>query len=94
MYKDYTGSITKDSVLFFHAKWCPSCVAADKNFSAENDLAINADVLKVDFDSSKALKEKYGVTSQHTFVRVDAQGQLVKKMTGGSKSSDLQALFN
>ena len=93
-YKDFSGSVPGDSVLFFHAKWCPSCVAADRNFKWESSLSINSDIIKVDYDSNAELKKKYGVTSQHTFVRVDANGNLVKKITGGSRSSDLQGLFN
>lgn len=94
IYKDYNGSIEKESVLFFHASWCPSCVAADKGFSAESELAINADIIKVDYDSESELKKKYGVTSQHTFVLVDADGNMIKKMVSGTKSSDLTDLFN
>jgi thiol-disulfide isomerase/thioredoxin len=93
-YKEYNGSIEWKSVLFFAAAWCPSCVAADKGFSAENELAIDADILKVDYDNSSDLKAKYGVTSQHTFVLVDAEGNMIKKMAWGTKSSDLLALFN
>ncbi len=93
-YKNYAGKIENESVLFFSASWCPSCVAADKNFKSETDLAINADILKVDYDANKDLRDKYGVTSQHTFVRVDAQGNLIKKMVGWSSSSALTALFN
>lgn len=93
-YKEYTGTIDTQSVLFFSAAWCPSCVAADKGFSAENELAIDADILKVDYDNSADLKKMYGVTSQHTFVLVDAEGNMIKKMAWGTKSSDLLALFN
>ncbi len=93
-YKAYNGSVPGNSVLFFHAKWCPSCVAADKNFSSEWDLSIKNDIVKVDYDTNSALRTKYGVTSQHTFVLVDGSGNLIKKMVGGSTSSDLQGLFN
>ena len=93
-YKNYVWAPGKESVLFFSAAWCPSCVAADKNFKAETSLSIDTDILKVDYDSNKDLRDKYGVTSQHTFVLIDAEGNLVKKMAGGSKSSDLTGLFN
>lgn len=93
-YKNYTGTLEWESVLFFSASWCPSCVAADKNFAAESELAIDADIVKVDYDSNKDLRDKYGVTSQHTFVLVDTDGNMIKKIAGWSKSSDLKALFN
>ena len=93
-YKEYTGLPGEEVVLFFSASWCPSCVAADRKLSAETELSISTDVLKVDYDSNKDLRDKYGVTSQHTFVRIDAEGNLIKKMAGWGSSSDLQALFN
>lgn len=77
-------------VLFFHASWCPTCRAADSAISAglnsENELTI----LKVDYDTSTALKQKYGVTYQHTFVQVDVNGNLVKKWSGSQNIDDIQ----
>lgn len=86
MYTEYAPekvSQSGDTVLFFHANWCPSCRSADKAFKAEMEI-IPGDltILKVNFDDSSELRKKYGVTSQHTFVQVDADGNLVKKWTG------------
>lgn len=96
MYKDYSPqaltNAQKDSgkmVLFFHAKWCPFCKTADAAFlSRTNEIPSGITVLKTDYDSEKELKTKYGVTYQHTFVQVDAEGNLITKWNGG----DIDAL--
>jgi hypothetical protein len=43
----------------------------------------------VDYDNSTALKQKYGVTMQHTLVQVDAKGNLIAKWTGSPTLSAL-----
>jgi thiol-disulfide isomerase/thioredoxin len=72
------------TVLFFHASWCPSCRGADADIQ-KNSAAIPAGVtiLKTDYDTEIALKQKYGVTTQHTFVEIDSAGTLVQKWSGG-----------
>lgn len=74
---------TGDVVLFFRASWCPTCRAVDADIRA-NFSSIPADlvILDVDYDNSAALKQKYGVTYQHTFVQVDKNGTLLKKWSG------------
>lgn len=79
-------------VLFFRASWCPTCRALDvdiKDHSADipKDLAI----LDVDYDNSTALKQKYGVTYQHTLVQVDARGNQIAKWSGSPTLADLVA---
>ena len=66
-------------VLFFASSWCPSCRNADKD-TTENIKFIPADtvIFKTDYDAETALKTKYLVTRQHTFVWVDAKGELSK----------------
>jgi thioredoxin 1 len=69
-----------DVVLFFRASWCPSCKSVDadikKNVSA---IPKGVTILDVNYDDSAALKQKYGVTYQHTFVQVDANGNQIAK---------------
>ena len=78
-------------VLFFRASWCPTCRALDKDIK-ENLSSIPADltILDVDYDNSIDLKQKYGVTYQHTLVEVDKDGKMIKKWVG---SSNLLALI-
>ena len=95
-YKDYSAQTVKDEqgagktvVLFFHAPWCPFCKTADTAF-LENTAQIpqGVTVLKTDYDSNGELKQKYGVTYQHTFIQIDGDGKMVAKWTGG----DIDAL--
>jgi hypothetical protein len=41
-------------------------------------------ILEVNYDTATDLKQKYGVTTQHTLVQIDANGTLVSKMSGGN----------
>ena len=80
-------------VIFFHAAWCPSCRAADADILGKLDtIPAGVHILKADYDQEVALKQKYGVTTQHTFVEVDATGVLVQKWSGG-KLAELVAKF-
>ncbi len=73
------------TVLFFHAGWCPTCRTADADIKNNaTTIPAGATILKVDFDKEVALKQNYGVTSQHTFVEIDANGGLVEKWSGGN----------
>lgn len=70
-------------VLFFRASWCPTCRALDADIKAHiEDVPEGVTILDVDYDKSTALKQKYGVTMQHTLVQVDAKGNLITKWTG------------
>lgn len=77
-------------VLFFHAAWCPTCRAANESLTA-NAIPDGLLVLKTDYDSSTELKKKYGVTSQHTFVQVDAEGNMIKKWLGSGTATEIAA---
>lgn len=89
-YSTYTGDALAmaqkgRTVLFFHASWCPTCKSADADI-IKNAAQIPAGVtiLKTDYDKEVALKQKYGVTTQHTFVEVDSSGALIQKWLGGN----------
>jgi len=74
----------RQRVLFFHATWCPNCKRADADIRANlADLPAKVVVFKTDYDKEAALKRQYGITSQHTFVLVDARGKALKKWSGG-----------
>jgi thiol-disulfide isomerase/thioredoxin len=74
---------TGDVVLFFRASWCPTCRALDADIRAHlKDIPKDVTILDVNYDDSTALKQKYGVTYQHTFVQVDAQGNQIAKWSG------------
>jgi thiol-disulfide isomerase/thioredoxin len=91
---EYEGSkdmyADSDVVLFFAADWCPTCQTTKKNLEAD-PAAIPAGlaVVRVDYDNSDELKQKYGVTTQHTFVQVDADGNEVAKWTGSLTADEI-----
>jgi thiol-disulfide isomerase/thioredoxin len=63
------------NVYFFHASWCPICQGIDKEITAVTSaIPAGVTLIKTDFDSSTSLRQKYGVTTQYTFVQVDTNG--------------------
>lgn len=75
------------AVIFFAADWCPTCQAADTAFSQQTDqIPAGVTVLKADYDTEDELKTQYGVTSQHTFVQIDENGEMVTTWSGGDIS--------
>lgn len=84
-------SADKEVVLFFHAARCPSCKSLDESIKA-NQLPANTVVFKIDYDNSTDLKKQYGVTTQHTLVRIDADMSMIEKNIGGT-FNDLVDLF-
>lgn len=79
-YVDYSENLfnqskNKKRVYFFHAKWCPTRKAANQKFEDNADqLPANVVLFKTDYDTETALKQRYGITYQHTFVQVDENG--------------------
>lgn len=75
-------------LLFFHAVWCPVCrnIEAEINSNLEA-LPAGTHILKVDYDKEISLRQKYGVTVQHTFVQVDASGNLIQRFNDAAKLS-------
>lgn len=74
---------TENVALFFHAPRCPTCTALNNDIESNEDtIPADTAILKVDYDAETALKQKYGVTSQHTIVYVDAEGNVVKTERG------------
>lgn len=70
-------------VLFFHAAWCPTCRALEADINSNrSSIPDGVTILKTDFDTQTALRQKYGVTVQHTLVQVDAQGNMIAKWSG------------
>lgn len=95
-YEDYSAekvaSAEGDVVLFFHASWCPTCRALNSNIEANlGAIPDGVTILKTDYDSETALKQKYGVTYQHTLVQVDNDGNMITKWSGGNTLASLIA---
>ena len=79
-YIDYSAenfaNATGTRLLFFYAPWCPQCRQLDADIK-QSSLPDNVTILKIDYDSNQALRQKYGVTIQTTVVKVDASGNKV-----------------
>jgi len=76
---DYNSNSAKyadtKKVYFFHASWCPICRGIDEDISADlSKIPAGVTFIKTDFDSATELRQKYGVTTQYTFVQVDDSG--------------------
>jgi thiol-disulfide isomerase/thioredoxin len=79
-----------DVVLFFRASWCPTCRILDADLRAnEANIPAGVTILDVDYDNSTALKQRYGVTYQHTLVQVDDEGNQIAKWSGSPSLSAL-----
>ena len=83
---------TGDVVLFFRASWCPTCRTLDADIRAkQGEIPAGVTILDVDYDNSTPLKQKYGVTYQHTLVQVDADGNQIAKWTSSPNLADILA---
>ena len=81
-----------DVLLFFHAAWCPICRGIEAEINADvSTIPDGVYILKVDYDTAIALRQKYGVTVQHTFVQVDASGNALQKFSDASNLSGVLA---
>jgi thiol-disulfide isomerase/thioredoxin len=81
---------TDNTVLFFHQESCGTCKATEKSL-IEEWVPSDLQVLKIDIDadSSVELKQKYWVTMKHTFVQIDASGEMIKKWNGSLNADDI-----
>lgn len=79
---DYSDSVVANTkgtkILFFHAPWCPQCRALERSIK-EGQIPAGVTIIKVDYDSNQQLRQQYGVAIQTTLVKVDDQGNLIKK---------------
>lgn len=81
-YVDYSSDVIANTpgtkILFFHAPWCPQCRDLDADIK-KNGVPPGVTIIKIDYDTNQALRQKYGVTLQTTLVEVDDNGNLVEK---------------
>jgi thiol-disulfide isomerase/thioredoxin len=77
-------------VIFFHAAWCPLCRATEADIVANmSKIPEGLHILKADYDTETALKAKYGVTVQTTFVVVGGDMMKKKMWTGQSTLAEI-----
>lgn len=96
-YIDYSADAIKSegydvTILFFHAPWCPECRAFDTAIK-QGTVPQGIQILKIDYDSSQDLRQRYGVTIQSSFVRVDKDGNKQKSWSGYGKEKSIDAII-
>lgn len=75
------------TVIFFKASWCPTCQAAQRDIDANfSKLPDDLVIVTADYDAEGDLKDRYGITYQHTWVQVDPSGEVLSKWNGGGVS--------
>ena len=94
-YVEYSKTILDQSkdlrrVLYFYATWCPTCKVANEDFLANpNKIPEDVVLIRINYNDpdtdaeEKDLAKKYGITYQHTFVQIDAEGNQIAKWNGG-----------
>ncbi|MDQ3008922.1 MAG: thioredoxin domain-containing protein [bacterium] len=71
-------------VLYFWAPWCTTCTSLDAELQQDsNQIPEGLTVLRVPYDESTALKNRYQVITQHTFVQIDEHGNQLSFWVGG-----------
>ena len=96
-YDQYQASKDKyaDSkvVLFFNAKWCPACRAINEALTSDpGKIPAKTTVVSVEYDQYTDLRQRYGVTTQHTFVQIDTNGEKTRQWVSTSVDALLKEL--
>lgn len=80
-------------ILFFHASWCTQCRDLEKDIKAKG-VPAGVTIIKVDYENSQDLKKKYEVKLQTTLVKVDDNGNLLKKYVAYQEPSVQSVIEN
>lgn len=95
-YVDYSETLLANTDgrkwIFFHAPWCPQCRALEADI-LEKGVPAGLTIFKIDYDSSTAERQKYGVTLQTTIVEVDDNGNEIAQFVAYDDPS-LNAALN
>ena len=59
----------------------PTAKETDKSIQ-QTGVPDDINIVKIDFDNANDLRKEYGVTQQHTFVLIGADGEEIKKVDG------------
>ncbi len=80
-------------VLFFNATWCPDCRAINEALTSDpGKIPAGTTVVSVDYDQHADLRQRYGVTMQHTFVQINSSGDKVRQWASTSTDGLLKEL--
>lgn len=80
----------KKVIYFFAASWCPPCRDTYRDLKANaGNIPDDLVIVVVDYDKSGALKTRYGVTYQHTFILIGPGGEAKKTWSGSRTIADI-----
>jgi thioredoxin 1 len=83
----------KPVALHFRADWCTTCRAQDRALqSLKNEAGLDITVLSVNYDTEKALKQRFHVTAQSTLVILKGETEITRSVADTSKLNMLMAL--
>lgn len=95
-YSGYSSELASEdyptTILFFYASWCPECRAFKQAITAST-IPEGVQVLEVNYDDETALKQKYGVTLQTTFVKTNNKGDNLGKWVGYGKQKSINSVL-
>lgn len=73
------------TVVFFFAAWCPLCQAAIQEFGERwPEVRPELTLVIADYDTEAALKTRYGISYQDTFVQVAPDLSAIRIWNGGA----------
>ena len=76
--------------LHFHADWCPTCRAQEKVFNGwKSDASVPGNLLVVDYDKERDLKNKLNVRTQSTLIVFKGDKE-VARLAGKSDEKSLK----
>lgn len=72
------------TVVFFYAAWCPNCRATVTELKARwHEVRPGLTLVIADYDKEQALKARYGITYQDTFVLLDKDANGIEVWNSG-----------
>lgn len=86
------NAVNGNVVLFFHADWCPTCLALERDIERNLDeIPSDLTILKTEYGNTgeTELAQKYNVLIQHTLIQVDENGNELKRWAGSPRLSDV-----
>jgi thiol-disulfide isomerase/thioredoxin len=99
IYTEYTEELydtllgNRPFVLYYHADWCPTCVALEDYITENMDSFEDGTIfLAVDYDEELELRQEYGIVTQYTFVILDDVGEATDTLTTNNVAWVRQAI--
>jgi thiol-disulfide isomerase/thioredoxin len=79
-------------VLFFHADWCPTCLALERDLKRNiNSIPDDLLILKASYGNNGEtdLAKKYNVKVQHTLIQLDKNAKPIKTWIGSFRLEEV-----